>query len=71
MKISKLEDLQCVATCSIEEAAKLVGLSRTKAYEMAKAGEIFEVIKNGKRMRIKSRPLYNYLMGSAFDGTAS
>ena len=68
MKISKLEDLQCVATCSIEEAANLVGLSRTKAYEMAKAGEIFEVIRNGKRMRIKSRPLYNYLMGSALDG---
>ena len=71
MKISKLEDLQCVATCSIEEAANLVGLSRTKAYEMAKAGEILEVIRNGKRMRIKSRPLYNYLMGSALDGAAS
>ena len=28
MKISKLEDLQCVATCSIEEAANL-GISFT------------------------------------------
>lgn len=71
MKISKLEDLQCVATCSIEEAANLVGLSRTKAYDMAKAGEIFEVIRNGKRIRIKSRPLYNLLMGSALDGETS
>jgi len=71
VKISKLEDLQCVATCSIEEAANLVGLSRTKAYDMAKAGEIFEVIRNGKRIRIKSRPLYNLLMGSALDGETS
>ena len=71
MKVLKLEDLQCVATCSIEEAANLVGLSRTKAYQIARAGEIFEVVTSGKRMRVKARPLFNYLMGSALEEVAS
>lgn len=71
MKVEKLEDLQRVATCSIEEAANLVGLSRTKAYQIAKAGEIFEVVTSGKRMRVKARPLFNYLMGSALNEAAS
>ena len=35
MKVEKLEDLQHVATCSVEEAANLVGLSRTRAYQVA------------------------------------
>jgi excisionase family DNA binding protein len=71
MKVEKLEDLQRVATCSIEEAANLVGLSRTKAYQCARAGELFEVVTSGKRMRVKARPLFIYLMGSALDEVAS
>ena len=71
MKVEKLEDLQYVATCSVEEAANLVGLSRTKAYQSARAGEIFEVVTSGKRMRVKARPLFNYLMGSALEEVAS
>ncbi len=65
MKVFKLEELLLVATISIEEASILVGLSRTKAYEMAKSGELFEVIKSGKRIRVLARPLYNRLSGSA------
>ena len=71
MKVEKLEDLQRVATCSIEEAANLVGLSRTKAYQVARAGEIFEVVTSGKHMRVKARPLFIYLMGSALNEVAS
>jgi len=71
MKVEKLEDLQRVATCSIEEAANLVGLSRTRAYQVARAGELFEVVTSGKRIRVKARPLFIYLMGSALDEVAS
>ena len=71
MKVEKLEDLQRVATCSIEEAANIVGLSRTKAYQIARAGEIFEVVTSGKRMRVKARPLFIYLMGSALGEVTS
>ena len=67
MRVSKLEDLLCVATCSVEEAGNLVGLSRTKAYELVKVGGVFEVVKIGKRVRVKARPLYIYLMGTALD----
>ena len=71
MKVQKLEDLQRVATCSVEEAGNLVGLSRTTAYELAKVGDVFEVVKIGKRVRVKARPLYNYLMGTALNEVAS
>lgn len=67
MKVFNLEDLLKVATLSVEEAANLVGISRTKAYAMAKEGDLFEVItdKKGKRIRVLARPLYNKLRGSA------
>ena len=65
MKVEDLDDLLHVATCSVEEAANLVGVSRTKAYEMANAGEFFELIKIGKRIRVKARPLHIHLMGTA------
>jgi hypothetical protein len=71
MKVKNLDDLQRVATCSVEEAGNLVGLSRTKAYEEAKVGEVFEVVRIGKRVRVKARPLYIYLMGSALNEVAS
>jgi len=71
MKILRIEELKNESTISIEETSHLIGLSRTKTYEMAKAGE-FEVLKTGKRMRVLARPLYNRLMGSALDdGKAS
>lgn len=64
MKVLKIEELKNEATISIEQAALIIGLSRTKTYEMAKAGE-FEVLRTGKRIRVLARPLYNRLMGSA------
>jgi len=71
MKLLRIEELKNESTISIEETSHLIGLSRTKTYEMAKAGE-FEVLKTGKRIRVLARPLYNRLMGSALDdGKAS
>lgn len=69
MKVFKLEDLLKVATLSVEEAANLVGISRTKAYAMAKEGDFFEVItdRSGNRIRVLARPLYIRLIGSALD----
>lgn len=69
MKVFKLEDLLKVATLSVEEAANLVGISRTKAYAMAKEGDFFEVItdRSGNRIRVLARPLYIKLIGSALD----
>jgi excisionase family DNA binding protein len=64
VKILKIQELKNEATISIEQAALIIGLSRTKTYEMAKAGEL-EVLKTGKRIRVLARPLYNRLMGSA------
>jgi hypothetical protein len=65
LKVEDLDDLLHVATCSVEEAANLVGISRTKAYESAKTGDFFEIIKIGKRIRVKARPLHIHLMGTA------
>jgi excisionase family DNA binding protein len=69
VKVFKLEDLLKVATLSVEEAANLVGISRTKAYAMAKEGDFFEVItdRSGNRIRVLARPLYIKLIGSALD----
>ena len=64
VKVLQLDELKNEATISIEEAAHILELSRTKTYEMAKAGEL-EVLKTGKRIRVLARPLYNRLMGSA------
>ncbi len=71
MKFYKLEELQHLSTISIEEAAYLVGVSRTKAYEEARHGTLFETVTCGKRIRVKARPLFNVLMGSALDEMAS
>jgi hypothetical protein len=38
MKVFKIDELKNEATISIEEAAQILRLSRTKTYEMAKAG---------------------------------
>ena len=67
MKVTTLEELSEAITVSVEEAANLVGLSRTKGYEMVKNGDLFEVIQSGSRVRVLARPLYIRLLGSAFD----
>ena len=65
MKVTTLEQLREAITVSVEEAANLVGLSRTKGYEMVKNGDLFEVIQSGSRVRVLARPLYIRLLGSA------
>lgn len=67
MKVTTLEELSEATTVSVEEAANLVGLSRTKGYEMVKNGDLFEVIQSGSRVRVLARPLYIRLLGSAYD----
>lgn len=71
MKVTTLEELSEAITVSVEEAANLVGLSRTKGYEMVKNGDLFEVIQSGSRVRVLARPLYIRLLGSAFDEVQS
>lgn len=68
MKVTTLEELGKSITVSVEEAANLVGLSRTKGYEMVKNGELFEVIQSGNRVRVLARPLYIRLLGSTYEG---
>lgn len=68
MKVTTLEELGDSITISVEEAANLVGLSRTKGYEMVKNGELFEVIQSGNRVRVLARPLYIRLLGSTYEG---
>jgi len=67
VKVTTLEELSEAITVSVEEAANLVGLSRTKGYEMVKNGDLFEVIQSGSRVRVLARPLYIRLLGSAYD----
>jgi excisionase family DNA binding protein len=71
VKVTTLEELREAITVSVEEAANLVGLSRTKGYEMVKNGDLFEVIQSGSRVRVLARPLYIRLLGSAVDGVQS
>jgi len=68
VKVTTLEELGKSITVSVEEAANLVGLSRTKGYEMVKNGELFEVIQSGNRVRVLARPLYIRLLGSTYEG---
>ncbi len=68
MKVTTLEELGKSITVSVEEAANLVGLSRTKGYEMVKNGELFEVVQSGNRVRVLARPLYIRLLGSTYEG---
>jgi excisionase family DNA binding protein len=67
MRYFKLDDLQQIATVSVEEAAHLLGVSRSHAYALVAKGEFFETIKVGKTRRILARPLYLKLAGSVAD----
>lgn len=51
------------ATCSIDEAAKRLGIGRNQAYEAAHRGEI-PVIKIGKRLLVVTAKL-NEMLGEA------
>lgn len=68
MKVTTLEELGDSITISVEEAANLVGFSRTKGYDMVKKGDLFEVIRSEDRVRVLARPLYIRLLGSTYQG---
>ena len=54
------------ATLSIEEAAQLLGIGRTLAYDLARRGELPGVVRLGqKRLRVSRLALENYLAGAA------
>lgn len=50
-------------TWSVPEAARLLGISRGLAYEMAKAGKL-PTIRFGRRLLVPRRALYRLLDGS-------
>lgn len=50
-------------TLSIEEAAKVLGISRTYAYQMARAGQIPGCKKIGSRFIVSKKLLEEYIDG--------
>lgn len=48
-------------TVSAEQAALLLGVSRTYAYDLAHAGKLDAIMLGGKRIRIKSASLLRLL----------
>jgi hypothetical protein len=67
MRRLKVDDLKDTPTISVEEAAWVMGISRSHAYVIAKRGEVFETIRIGSRIRIVAQPLYRLLTGQAAD----
>ena len=59
-----LDDLQSVVTISVEEASRLLGISRTATYEAINRDEI-AVVRYGRRVRVLAKPLYEVLSGLA------
>jgi excisionase family DNA binding protein len=58
----QLSDLDCRATCTIEEAAQILGVSRGVAYESARRGEL-PVLSLGRR-RLVPVPRLLALLGA-------
>jgi excisionase family DNA binding protein len=59
---------QWPATCSVEDAAAAIGISRTTAYELVRAGEApFAVIKVRGRRRVITSSLIRLLAAGAGD----
>lgn len=57
-----LEELPTLCTISVEAAGNLIGISRQAAYDAANRGEL-PIIRIGRRIRVKARPLYAMLTG--------
>ena len=49
-------------TCTVDEAAKILGISRNKAYQAAHRGEI-PIIRIGKRILVLREPFKKMLAG--------
>ena len=63
MSRDEMEAILAMPTCSVPEAAKMIGL-RGKGYEEAKRGEI-PTLKFGKRMRVPTVLLKRMLAGES------
>ena len=50
-------------TVSVEEAARLCGVSRSYGYELARAGTLPGVLRIGKRFRVSKSTLLRYING--------
>lgn len=56
-----VEQLRRQPTCSVEQAAGLLGISRAYAYQRVKAGEIGAITLGRGRFRVKSSALLRLL----------
>ena len=57
-------------TLTIPQAARLLGIGRTKAFEMARAGELPGVLRFGRAYRV-SKPVLLRWIGAESAGNAS
>jgi len=62
--VTELADLEGRGTCSVEEAAAILGVSRGLAYAAARAGEI-PAIRLGRRLLVLVEPLRRMLDGES------
>lgn len=49
----------------VEEAAAILGISRSKAYAWVNESPPFPILKCGRSIRIPSQPFYDWLNGKA------
>jgi excisionase family DNA binding protein len=54
-------------TCTIDEAAKILGICRNKAYQAARRGEI-PTLRIGKRLLVPLAAFERLLQGAALNG---
>lgn len=52
----KVDDLTA-ETCSVEQAAQVLGIGRTLAYQLARQGELPGVLRLGRQLRVSVRAL--------------
>lgn len=64
-----LAELQSQPTCSVDQAAATLGVSRGYAYRLVKEGGL-PVIRVGKRLRVPTAHLLNLIEGATPDTTA-
>lgn len=61
---------QTPATYSVTEAARLIGISRSSAFEAARRGDLPGAIRIGHRVVVSRRVLDRVLNGEAEEATA-
>lgn len=71
LSANELAELRCRTTCTVREAARVLGIGVGLAYELARSGELAPgapVLKLGRRLVVPTRPLFRLVDG---DGAAS